>query len=328
MFSGSLDLTDRYVWDVVFPSGPGALATPQHAFYLQADRSVAPGERHFYSSLGHAKRTYDGWVSDSAAALSGRPSNFDQAIWGVGVLSLTLTNHLLFYTGLHYTGEYLWQQRIGLARSTNADLRDWQRLEAPILQPAPPYRMAEKDECGFGPIFRDPAPFIGDDGRLHVAFAARLADVPAPHNACIGHAVAINDELTDWAMLPPLVDGSDRYSEMEVPQVIRHGGLWYVFFTVHAMHYNLGWAEKVGDARPGLHCYVGPTLNDCRVPVNNHGNVWPSTVLRGPRLFGNPSGNRFKAQGWVDSMDIPGAGGLSAVIMLDLNGDNVIMIRA
>jgi len=316
----------HYIWDNIFPVGPGAATDlPEHVFFLQSSRWVSSELRHFSSQLGHATRDENGeWIVQKPA-LTGHWNHFSQAIWGSGIYSLSPTNHLLFYTGLHCSdAAEPWRQRIGLARSRSAELCDWQRVtDEPILSPAWPYRTIEADECGFGPIFRDPYPFVDDDGRLHVAFAARLADVAAPYNACIGHAVAKNDEFTEWELLPPLVSGEGRYSEMEVPQVIKHNDAWYVTFTVHLMHYSTTWAQKIGGGRPGLHCYVGATLETCSLPANRYGSVLYSRGLRGPRVFGQPAGNVFMAQGWMDDIFDPDIKGLSPLIKLKFEADEV-----
>jgi levansucrase len=327
----SSDLSSAYghVWDPVFPMGPAAPeGLPEHVFFLTADSNLDPAERHHYSSLGHATRIPNGlWQPSALPVLAPRSKNFDQAIWGAGVLSLATNRHILLYTGRSMSNPALpYIQRIGLATSTDPSMERWVQRNQPVLAPGAPYSTYNgNDTRGAGPIFRDPYPFVGPDGDIHVAFSARLAGRGTPYNACIGHAVATDESFTRWRLLPPLADGTGMYGEMEVPQVVLHNGRYYVFFTVHASHYNPSWTDVVGFASNGLHCFVANTLDGPSIPANGAGVVRNDEFNRGPRLFGKPDGDVYLAQGWRDGEGTSRGfvGGLSQMLRVTLEGYDV-----
>ena len=312
--SHSVDLRHTRLWDPWFPTGPAA--STDHVFYLYTPPEV-----------GHAVRNRLGlWIPDEQPVLAGKDDDaFDAVIWTGSVLSRRPDEHAMLYTGRALTNPNgLYAQRIGLARSTDPDMRHWDKHPTPVLVPSGPYYCTrdDTDQPGGGPIWRDPYLFIGIDGRTYAAFAARTADTSTPYNACIGWAVATNDELTQWEYLAPLVDGTHHYSEMEVPQVVLHGNLCYVFFTVHARCYNPAWADEVGGKPNGLHCYVTSCLGVPGTPANNSGSVLDESLVRGLRLIGPPHGDTYTAQGWLDGEGtLTGfIGGLSGRYSVTLDG--------
>lgn len=316
--------TPNLTWDPWFPEGDAA--PKGHIFYLQADPILPSRERHAHSSIGHAVYAGDGqWVADEHPVIPhGARGSFDEAVWTGSVFSLAPDDHVMLFTGRSTIDlEHQYVQRIGLARSNDPNLRVWRKHDRPVLRPGGPYSTLDRDDSQ--PIWRDPYLFIGEDGRVYAAIAARLAGATSPYSACIGLAQASTYSFTRWKYLPPLVVSDFRYGEMEVPQVVRHDGRYYIFFTVHAGHYNPAWAAEIGGPRNGLHCYVTDQLGNPPVPVNNTGSVLDDTFVRGLRLIGPPDGNTFKAIGWQDGEDtLQGfVGGLSNTYNVTLEGLNV-----
>jgi beta-fructofuranosidase len=314
------------VWDCWFPTGPAAPpGLPEHVFFLHAESRWLPTERNSHARLGHAVRTSSGlWLPDEQPVLTPRPDGFDQTIWSGSVLSLDDDWHLLLYTGCTLDDPAVpYVQRVGLAVCSDPSMEHWVRYADPVLVPGAPYSTYEGD--GAGHIFRDPYLFVGPDSRVYAAFSARLAESPPPFNACIGLAVATNDQFTEWQFLPPLADGTAEYSEMEVPQVIEHDGKWYIFFTVHARHYAQQLARQLGEATGGLHCFVADAFGEPAAPANADGLVWDHEWIRAPRLFGVPSNDTYAAQGWRDGelTNRDFIGGLGPLMSVTLAGREV-----
>jgi levansucrase len=313
-------------WDAWFTEGD--TAPKGHIFYLQADPGLPSQERHAHSSIGHAVYTGGGqWTTDECPVIpQGTPGSFDEAVWTGSVLSLAPKNHIMLYTGRSMPSpNHQYVQRIGLARSNDPAMRRWRKHGVPVLLSGGPYSTLDRDDSQIGPIWRDPHLFVGEDGQVYAAIAARHADPTNAYSACIGLVRAIDSSFTRWEYLPPIVTGNFRYGEMEVPQVVRHGGLYYIFFTVHSGHYSPAWAAEIGGARSGLHCYVTDRLGTPPVPVNDTGSVLDDTFVRGLRLIGPPSGNKFDAIGWLDGENTPQGfvGGLSSTYTIMLDGTKV-----
>lgn len=323
--TADLSIPGQYVWNIMFPTGPGAAPDmPDYAFFLYASNTHLPVHRHSHSSLGRAMRLPNGlWQPAELPALAPRRLGFDRAIWGGGILSLAPDDHLLFYTGLNMSNpKRPWMQSIGLARSNSLCMDRWRRRDNPVLKPRLPYH----DDDADNPICRDPYPFIGPDGKVHLAFAARMKGKPLPYNACIGHAVAANDEFTGWKLLPPLIDGTGRYSAMKMPQVIHHtNGQWYIFFTARSKHYSPSWTALAGGAKDGLHCFARDDFTSRAIPVNGRGSVRDDAFYRAPRLIGRPINGVYNALGWLDGRDIGVGfvGGLGKTMQIAIDGKMV-----
>ena len=309
-------------WDPWFPVGQAA---PQgHVFYLQASSTLPSPERHAHSSIGHAVYTDGQWVADERPVIpQGAPGSFDEAVWTGSVLSLAPNNHIMLYTGRSMLSpDHQYVQRIGLAKSSDPSMRKWHKHAVPVLVSGGPYSALDRDDSQIGPIWRDPYLFFGEDRRVYAAIAARLTNPTHAYTACVGLVRATDNGFTRWEYLPPLAICDNRYGEMEVPQVIKHGDLYYIFFTVHSRHYNPEWAAEIGGARSGLHCYITDQLGTPPVPANGTGSVLDDKFVRGLRLIGAPDGNSFKAIGWLDGEETPQGfvGGLSDTYTITLSG--------
>lgn len=330
-----LDNSHLWTWDVWFPTGINGLCDPSHMFHLQAPRSLKPNERHWRSTVGHAVLNGNRWArSDTSALTPDELGNFDSTgIWTGGMTSLPPGYEfpeIMLYTGVQRTNRPT--QNIGLAHTKDIGLHRWSKFRFPVIVPSAPYCSESVPE----PIFRDPFPFFGPDNELYVAFAARLANAPYPYNACIGLAVANDTSLTQWQLLPPLVDGTGKFKEMEVPQVVNFEGKWYTFFTVHDTHYSQDWLRKAGFASNGLHCYVSSRLFAESAPANQgHGGVWDEKFTRGLRLLsrhpykeGPIIPGKFPALGWNDGeRDGDFKGGISDVFTVIISDDTVSVVR-
>lgn len=102
-----------------------------------------------------------------------------------------------------------------------ADGRDYLRVDG------------SESEPGFIKGFRDPA-FFRDpvDGADYIVFTGSNARSAHRFNGVIGIAAANGvGDARSWHTLPPLIDASGLNNELERPHLIRHDGLYYLFWS-------------------------------------------------------------------------------------------------
>ena len=277
-----LALENHWVWDSWY-CWQGDLL---HAFYLKAPKSLGdPNLRHHNAFVGHSTST-DGisWTHHADALLPGEAGDFDDlAIWTGSVLWHDGEWHL-FYTGIEQRTRGR-VQRIGHAVSQ--DLFEWQRVQdTPILQAsAPSYATAETDPRAEEP-FRDPWVFRHDD-EWHMLVTARSS------KGSIGRgnmAHATSSDLNNWNLRSPLINDSG-FEQLEVFQIVRVAGKWFVIFCTGAIDIHRDDVEK---------CYatysapaegpLGPFDLSQATPITPGGGVYAGRVVQFPdeshRLLG------------------------------------------
>lgn len=269
-----------------------------YMFHLYAPFDADPETRHHRARIGIASS------SDLVSWEPHRPvwSRNDDTAWDslaqwTGSVYRYSDTYYLFYTGR--SSESFWRQRIGKAIST--DLIHWDSdPHNPVLDPDPAYYdfSSELDSAGVPPAWRDPFVLYDNENQQHVMLVC--AQKPEPDNcyrACIG--VATSSDLTSWIQHPPLL-APDRYSEMEVPQLVISGGYYYVFFSTKARNYAPHWALEVG-AFYGWHCYASKNLHGPYEPANKDGKVQSPYPIFNARLLEATGNGEFLALGWLDT---------------------------
>ena len=138
--------------------------------------------------------------------------------------------------------------------------------------------------------FRDPA-FFRDpaDGAAYLLFTGSLKASAHTHNACIGIARATDASLTQWQILPPLVDADGLNNEQERPVMIHHQGRYYLFWSTQAKVF----APGSPPAPTGLYGMVADQLFGPYVPLNGSGLV-----------AGNPPQAPFQTYSWWVDKDL------------------------
>jgi levansucrase len=129
--------------------------------------------------------------------------------------------------------------------------------------------------------FRDPA-----DGKGYIVFTGSKAGhaSTSAYDGVIGIAMANDtDGLAPFTLLPPLIDGEGQVNELEVPHVIVHGGLYYLFWSSQARIFAPGSME----GPTGLYGMVAPSLFGPYEPLNGSGLV-----------LANPPTEPFQAFAW------------------------------
>jgi levansucrase len=137
-------------------------------------------------------------------------------------------------------GDISYDQRIALATARIAGETNTVRFEnfsqhkiileadGEIYQPA-----TGIDETGTVFAFRDP--FIYRDpatNKFYMTFTGREAGDITVYNGAVGLAEAVDNDLSQWRLLPPLVV-TNINSELERPHFILHDDKYYMYFSTH-----------------------------------------------------------------------------------------------
>ena len=302
-----------------------------HLFHLQALPSKDPEKRHNNNvSIGHAVSTdLINWTEFATALKPGSTDSWDNlALWTGSVIEKD-EKYYMFYTGRNKNPDVKWIQKIGLAISD--DLINWEKHEDnPILEADNEiYEMSnERNAIGMVGAWRDPYVFQDPiTKKYYMIIAARKKGNATEYNGCI--AIAESDDLLNWNLFPPLI-APGVYDEMEVPQMIIHNGIYYLFFSTHATNYNPDYAKKVGTFG-GRHCYYSEKLFGEYKPVNKNGSVYNHENEIYDLTIVSNNQNIFKAIGWLNK-DSSGKyigkkfiGKLSHPIKLEINHDKIIV---
>lgn len=236
-----LRLDDKWVWDFWFAQD----GADYHIFYLQADRSLGREVfRHFNPSVGHAvSQDLRNWqVLPDAIAPSTQAGRWDDYT--------TWTGSVIQHEGLWYmlyTGscrkERAWIQRVGLA--TSRDLLHWDKHGTTPLFEADPQWYEKLDlSLWHDEAWRDPFVFQHPHtGRFHAYITGRVNHGPPDGRGVIAHATS--DDLLHWEVQPPVTDPGE-FGQMEVPQLVQIGALYYLIFSTNAVHYSQQRRQRPG----------------------------------------------------------------------------------
>ena len=241
-----LRLPDHWLWDFWFAVDGDDV----HVFYLQAPRALGdPERRHHNATIGHAvSRDLRRWEVLPDALGAGPPGQFDDlATWTGSVVRDDGRWHL-FYTGIAHA-EAGAVQRIGLA--TSGDLLTWERHGVLLEADA---RWYDREH------WRDPwVEWDPERGRWDMFICAT-----SDGRGILAHAHS--PDLQAWTAGPPLSPPTGHV-QLEVPQLLRHNGAWWVLFSdvfagsgVHYLSapqrlgpYSAESRDLLPDARPRHH---------------------------------------------------------------------------
>jgi levansucrase len=150
------------------------------------------------------------------------------------------------------------------------------------------YAETADTEGGAGQIdaFRDPEYFRDPaDGREYLLFTATMPQARCHGDGVVGIArlAGGSDELDDWEVLPPLLDGHCVNNELERPHVVVSNERYYLLFTTHDHTFD----DHV-DGPEGLYGFVADDL------------MGPYETLNGSGLvLANPPDAPFQAYSWM-----------------------------
>ncbi|MFI5372616.1 MAG: family 43 glycosylhydrolase [Candidatus Eisenbacteria bacterium] len=190
-----------------------------------------------WRDIGHAISTDLMNWTDLTPVLAYRPGKWDNfQIWAPSVFRKDST-YYMFYTGLTQSPPaYDHHQRIGLA--TSNDLYNWTRLDQPVFDCSQvPWSYCDPTHGG-AEGFRDPYVMADPDSAGHWLMFYTTRPAAAPGDFIIGVARSHGD-LTQWFDGGPLWNTFITHtgsSVVETPDLIQHGGLWYLLYTTWLGH--------------------------------------------------------------------------------------------
>lgn len=315
---------DLYVWDTwPLRDRDGGVASVNGwrvIFSLTSTNDILPGARHdvaeiryFYSRNGR-DWTLGGVALDRAEGLGTRQ-------WAGSAMVDESGQLYLFYTASGREGGPLtYEQRIALAKGKRFEVSShgvslvgsWSFNDIILVADGELYQTQEQSAGGIIYSFRDPWYFRHPDtGEDYILFEgnsplASVDDIPcepgpidggdylsgngstevgqAEFNGSVGIARATNAGLTDWELLPPLMQAVCVNQQLERPHLVLKGGLYYLFIISHKFTF----APGIGDKPDGLYGFVGPGLRSDYTPLNQGGLV-----------VANPPSEPFQAYSWL-----------------------------
>jgi len=164
------------------------------------------------------------------------------------------------------------------------------------------------DETGTVFAFRDP--FIFRDpstNKFFMTFTGREAGDITIFNGAVGLAEAVNNDLSNWRLLPPLVV-TNINSELERPHFILHNNRYYLYFSTHIEKFAPEVRDRVNspEGMYGFACdqFLGPyePLNGSALvagnPVDDPYATFSWHVLRDNTVLSNT--NYYNIQPGLD----------------------------
>lgn len=236
-----LRLEDKWVWDFWFARD----GRDYHIFYLQAKNSLKKEVfRHFNVSVGHAvSQDLVNWeILPDALAPSPEPDRWDNLSTWTGSIIRHNSLWYMFYTG-STREEHGWIQRVGLA--TSSDLMTWQkRGTEPLIEADPQWYEKLDLRLWHDEAWRDPWIYQHPETGIFHAYITGRANHGVPDGrGVIAHATS--EDLLNWAVQPPLTLPGE-FGQMEVPQLIKIGDLYYLLFCTNAHHYSELRTQRAG----------------------------------------------------------------------------------
>ena len=241
-------LDDQYVWGPVLIKADDGV---WHLFHLQAPRTAGPVQRHKIPNIGQATSTdLIHWDYRGTAFDRGPKGRWDDRRVITGGIVRFNGKYYMLYAGNGHDEKYYWPPRMGLAVSE--DLYHWERVQDdPVLEPDDRYYRHDG-------AWADSS-LLWVDGFFYAVFKARAADLPRDAAGCIG--MAQSSDLIHWDILPP-VFCPENWHEIEMPQLLHHNGLYYLFYGVIAGCANDRYRSEIAPAQPitGLRYVVSENI--------------------------------------------------------------------
>jgi levansucrase len=201
-------------------------------------------------------------------------------------------------SGAEFDEDISYRQRMALTTATltveNGELQfgEWTEHEAFLTgEETEFYASTQETEGGAGDIaaFRDPWYYFHEEtGEEYVLFTATMPESgDCDGDGIVGIARATNQDLTEWEVMPPMLDAHCVNNELERPHIIEENGLYYLLFTTHSHTFRDGTSGP-----EGLYGFVADDLMGPYEPLNGSGLV-----------LGNPEDVAYQSYSW---MTLPG----------------------
>ncbi|WP_134704857.1 glycoside hydrolase family 68 protein [Ammoniphilus sp. YIM 78166] len=328
------ELTPEYhIWDT-WPlqdrnGHPAVVNGHKIIFALTVPSDVTPGKRHDTAEIRyfHSK---DGKSWKLGGLLFNDGQGLGSRQWAGSAIVNKDGKFHIFYTATGRKNEerLTYEQRLATATAnivtTNSSVTftNWSDHKI-ILEPDGQYYQTQ-DQASQGEFssyaFRDPY-FFQDPktGEEYILFEANSAGSLAERtcqkehpgsksfNGSIGMAKAVNDRLTEFEVLPPLLEANCVNEELERPSMMVKGNRYYLFTKTHPEKFAPGL-----DAPEGLYGFTSPSLIGGYKPLNGSGLV-----------IANPKDNPYQAYSW---MVMPNGTVISFVNYVNVEGKNIYEI--
>ena len=310
----------KYIWD----SWLIKVKNTYHLFYLQADNSISPENRHDFASIGHAvSKDIIVWKDLGTALKPGKEGSWDDLCIWTGNTIKKDDSYFMFYTGRGKKQPL--KQGIGVAISK--DLVKWRRNSfSEIIEPDDNYDLRlMKNKWGNPPAWRDPYVFRDPlSNKYYMTISARAKNKEMKWNGCIGFAVS--EDMNKWELKKPILN-PQIFDEMETSQILFVEGKYYIFFSSYLKKLGNSYSNKK-KLSSGLYCYFSQNIEGPYLPANENGLVLEyGDFLFSVQIIRNSLKNRkkdFLALGWL-YLDKKGnfVGKLSQLFTININGSKV-----
>ena len=232
-----------------------------HLFYIKeygVETGHGPG-RPWFHLVTRDFVTFEDWgeaITHGAA---------DEQDVDVGTGSVIAGNGIfyIYYTGINPTFAGTGKAAQVVMRATSTDLRTWHK-DPDFIFFAPTTLGYELDD------WRDPFVFWNEEaGEYWMLMTARRDSGPVRNRGCIG--LAVSSDLVTWEGRPPLWTPDEVWAH-PCPDMFRHGGWWYLVYSVSrewiATHYRMAhslagpWISPADDMFDGLAYGAAKTAAD------------------------------------------------------------------
>lgn len=223
-------------------------------FHLQAPRALAPDDRHWHATVGHAtSANLWSWTTMPPVIGTGARGDWDDvAIWTGSVIRHDSGRWLMAYTGITRENGCA-VERIGLAWSD--DLTNWSKDPGnPVIESDPRwYEEPGRSDWQHG--WRDP--FLVRQGEgLAMLISARVKAANDPLRAG-AVALATSTDGLKWTVQPPIEGTAGHFAQVELPHLVHAGGRHHLVFCTNS---DGPWprAMPAATAKIGTGAFSGP----------------------------------------------------------------------
>lgn len=266
----------------------------QIVFSLTAPNDLVPGARHNAATIRYFySRNGKNW--QEGGEVFDAPLGHHQ--WaGSAMYDQTEERIYHFYTAVSPEPEFRQRPAVGIGASieTNPKGVELTGDQEHVIMGTPDgemYQTLEQSrEQGIVYAFRDPwyfeHPKTGEDlvvFEANTPTGSKDPNDPESFNGNIGVMRATNDELTEWELLPPVMEAVGTNQQLERPHFVFNDGKWYLFTISHKFTFAPGLSGP--DA---LYGFVGDSLYGDYEPLNESGLV-----------IANPEEAPFQAYSWL-----------------------------
>lgn len=268
-------------------------------FSLTAPRSVGWEDRHGLARIGYwFSRDAKSWIWGGHLFAEGASPTTRE--WAGSTLMFESNRVEVYYTTVSPGSRITKTTGRIFADADGVWFTGFQRFRI-LFEADGVYYQTEEQNAGWG--FRDPWLFRHRvDGKIYALFEGNVAGVKGSHvvgpdeigpvppgtvvpndanlvSACIGIAVALDEDRNQWKLLPPLLTAVGVNDQTERPHFVLYNGRYYLFTISHTFTYAAGLTGP-----DGVYGFVSDSLWGPYIPLNGSGLV-----------LGNPSSQPFQS---------------------------------